>query len=120
MWIALEANADDSDLISLGRQLEETMAKIRTMYDPASPDHHIEQIESMLAGVAPVQEAIMATPARTVAGLGVKARHAAYVMSRFWEAPIDQIDLEDRAIRLLIEAICAMANMPLTPHDRIR
>ena len=55
----------------------------------------------------------MATRARTIAGLGVKARHAAYVMSQYWEEPVDQIDWEAKAIRLLIEAVCDFAHMPL-------
>jgi hypothetical protein len=36
-----------------------------------------------------MEQAIMATLAYTIAGLGVKARHAAYVMSQYWEEPID-------------------------------
>jgi hypothetical protein len=55
----------------------------------------------------------MATPARTITGLGVKARHAAYAMSHYWEAPIDQIDWDARTMRLLIEAACGLANVPL-------
>jgi hypothetical protein len=72
------------------------------LYDPALPSH-LERIESMLAGLAPIEQAIMATPARTIAGLGVKARHAAYVNSEHWDAPIDQIDWNARAVRSLIE-----------------
>jgi hypothetical protein len=45
--------------------------------------------------------------------LGVKARHAAYVMSEHWEAPIDRIDWDAQAVRLLIEAICDFACTPL-------
>jgi hypothetical protein len=55
----------------------------------------------------------MATPACTIAGLGVKARHAAYVMSQYWEEPISQIDWEAQAVRLLIEAVCDVARTPL-------
>src|SRR5450631_4351649 len=53
------------------------------------------------------------TPAWTVAGLGVKARHAAYVMSEYWDAPIDKIDWDARAVRLLIEAVCKGAGLSL-------
>ena len=67
----------------------------------------------MLARLAPIERALMATPARTIAGLGVKARHAAYVMSQYWEEPVDQIDWEANAVRLLIEAVCEVARMPL-------
>ena len=52
-------------------------------------------------------------PARTIAGLGVKARHAAYVTSQYWNEPIDKIDWDARAVRLLIEAVCDSAPRPL-------
>jgi hypothetical protein len=72
-----------------------------------------KQAEAVLARLYPIELAIMATPARTIVGLGVKARHAAYVMSEYWGMPIDQIDWNARAMRLLIEAICDVARMPL-------
>lgn len=55
----------------------------------------------------------MGTSAYTMAGLGVKARHAAYVVSEYWEEPIDKIDWEGKAVRLLIEAVCELARVPL-------
>jgi len=55
----------------------------------------------------------MRAPASTIAGLGVKARHAAHVMSQYWEAPIDRIDWDAQAVRLLIEAVCDFAHTPL-------
>jgi hypothetical protein len=77
----------------------------------------IRKIESVLARLEPVEQAIMATPARTIVGLGVKARHAAYVVSEHWDSPIEQIDWDARAVRLLIEAICKAAGMGL-PFSR--
>jgi len=71
------------------------------------------QVETILARLNPIERAIMATPARTIAGLGVKARHAAYVMSQYWEEPVDQIDWEAKAVRLLIEAVCEVGRVPL-------
>src|ERR1700704_3193001 len=47
------------------------------------------------------EQAIMQTRARTIAGLGVKARHAAYVMSHYWEEPIDKINWEAQAMIIL-------------------
>jgi hypothetical protein len=81
----------------------------------ATSDHdaRTKQVEAILARLYPVEQAIMATPAHTIVGLGVKARHAAYVMSQYWEAPIDQIDWDARAVRLLIEAVCDAARAPL-------
>ncbi len=72
-----------------------------------------EKTEAVLARLYPIEQAIMATPARTIRGLGVKARHAAYVMSHYWETPIARIDWDARAMRLLIEAICGLADVPL-------
>jgi hypothetical protein len=71
------------------------------------------KIESILARLEPVERAIMSTPARTIVGLGIKARHAAYVVSEHWDAPIEQNDWDARAVRLLIEAVCNAAGMRL-------
>ncbi|WP_316159293.1 hypothetical protein [Bradyrhizobium sp. SZCCHNRI3042] len=102
---------DDLGLLVLGKQLEEALAEIRALYDPASPDD-LDRIETMLAELAPIEQAIMGTPARTIAGLGVKARYAAYVVSEYWNAPIDQIDWDARAVRSLIEAVCDVSSIP--------
>jgi hypothetical protein len=72
-----------------------------------------QKIESVLARLEPVERAIMATPARTILGLGIKARHAAYVVSEHWDTPIEQIDWHARAVRLLIEAVCKAAGVRL-------
>jgi hypothetical protein len=80
--------------------------------DGADGADRTEKTEAALARLYPIEQAIMATPARTIKGLGVKARHAAYVLSHYWEAPIDRIDWDARAMRLLIEAICGLAYAP--------
>jgi hypothetical protein len=77
----------------------------------ADPEVVTEQVESVLARLHPIEQAIMQTPARTIAGLAVKARHAAYVMSEYWNAPIDRMDWDSRAVRLLIEAVCESAGI---------
>jgi hypothetical protein len=82
-------------------------------------DMRIKQAEAILARLYPIEQAIMQTRARTIAGLGVKARHAAYVMSHYWEEPIDQIDREAQAMRLLIEAVCDFARTPLPFRSEI-
>ncbi|CCD91019.1 hypothetical protein BRAO375_1310042 [Bradyrhizobium sp. ORS 375] len=69
--------------------------------------------EAVLARLDPVERAIMETPAYTMTGLSVKARHLAYILSEYWEAPIGQLAWEGRAVRLLVEAICNVANAPL-------
>ena len=107
--LQVEGTDDDLDLLALGRQFEEIAANVQELHNSASPNDHLELVEAMLGRLEPIERAIMATPARTVAGLGVKARHAAYVMSEYWNAPIDQIDWDARAVRLLIEAVCESA-----------
>jgi hypothetical protein len=72
-----------------------------------------QRIESILARLYPIEQTIMRTPACTIAALGMRARHAAYVLSQYWEAPIDRIDWDARAVRLLIEAVCDVAHTPL-------
>jgi hypothetical protein len=75
------------------------------------------QAEAILARLYPVEQAIMTTPARTIAGLGVKARHAAYVMSQYWAPPITEIDWHAKVVRLLIESVCSLANVRLPFSD---
>lgn len=72
-----------------------------------------QRIESVLTRLAPIERAIMFTPAQTIVGLGIKARHAAYVVSEHWDVPIDQMEWDARSVRLLIEAVCKVAGMRL-------
>jgi hypothetical protein len=81
--------------------------------DAEGCDTDTSRAEAVLARLYPIELAILATPARTTADLGVKARHAAYVMSEHWEAPINQLDWPARTVRLLIEAVCNLAGTPL-------
>jgi hypothetical protein len=111
--LQVEGTDDDSYLIALGRQFEEIAVNVKQLHNSASPNDHLELVEAMLGRLELIERAIMATPARTVAGLGVKARHAAYVMSEYWSAPIDQVDWDARAVRLLIEAVCESAGVSL-------
>ena len=68
-----------------------------------------KHVEAILERLYPIERAIMSAPAHTIIGLGVKARHAVYVMSQYWEEPTDKIDWEAQIIRLLIEAVCYVA-----------
>jgi hypothetical protein len=134
--IMLDPANDDSALLTLERQFNEVAADLfavqsvrdelvagsvsrssESRSELLRPEYSEEvrtrQVETILARLAPIERALMATPARTIAGLGVKARHAAYVMSQYWEKPVDQIDWEAKAVRLLIEAVCEVARMPL-------
>jgi hypothetical protein len=130
---------DDAGLLALKKQFDElvrellaaqpTAVELATCLHQQSLRHDVEpadigvdtrmkQAEAILARLYPIEQAIMQTPARTITGLGVKARHAAYVMSHYWEEPIEQIDWEAQAIRLLIEAVCDFAHTPLPFSER--
>jgi hypothetical protein len=131
---------DDSRLLALERQFDaisaELLALDRLRHDQRRPqgvatqqpeqstretsfgEHTCDEavtrrIEPILARLYPIERAIMQTQARTIAGLGVKARHAAHVMSQYWDDPLDQIDWDAQAVRLLIEAVCGVARTPL-------
>jgi hypothetical protein len=133
---AMIARENDAALLTLEKRFDALAAELATVQrancepgispGPRSFDGKIErlrkkvgcealtrQVEAILACLYPVELAIMQTPACTIAGLGVKARHAAYVMSQYWEAPIDRIDWDAQAVRLLIEAVCDVARTPL-------
>jgi hypothetical protein len=130
-----EANAsnmtpadDDADLLALEMQFNRIVAELRTAQglktcletgsEREAADYEVE-VESILARLYPVEQRIMQTPARTIAGLAVKARHAAHVMSQYWEVPIDRIDWHARAVRLLIEAVCHVAHAPLLKREDV-
>jgi hypothetical protein len=108
---ATDNGGDDAILIDLGDQFGEIADQLDNLRGES--DENLRQTELLLARLDPIERSIMATPARTIAGLGVKARHAAHVLSHYWEEPVDQIDWDAKAIRLLIEAVCEVACMPL-------
>ena len=72
-----------------------------------------ERIEAVLTLLDPIERAIIATPARTVVGLGVKARHAAHVLSHYWTDLPERLDWDARTVRLLIESACTVAGVGL-------
>jgi len=126
------AEQNDAALLALEKRFNALAAELATIQrancesGPRSFDRDVEhlreevgcealtrRVEAILALLDPIERAIMQTPARTMAGLSVKARHAAYVTSQYWGAPIDKLDWEARAVRLLIEAVCDFARTPL-------
>lgn len=128
----------DGALLALAEQLDALLAEMAAVQglrdglnidalrrgpQPEGPaaegyDTGTRQIEALLARLYPIELAIMATPARTIADLGVKARHAAYVISEQWDVPINQLDWHARTVRLLIEAVCNFADTSLPLGSR--
>ena len=104
---------DDSALIELGERFDAVVAEVEILYNQTKPDSFVDELEATLGRLEPIEQAIMVMTARTVAGLGVKARHAAYVMSEQWNAPMDHLDWDARAVRLLIESVCKVARVQL-------
>lgn len=124
--------APDAMLVALGRRLEALSAELSalqngniTPFFPAAAaqgdllvggttvNRSAQRIEEILALLDPIERAIMATPAETVVGLGVKARHAAHVLSHYWMDSTDALDWDVRAVRLLIESTCSVAGIGL-------
>jgi hypothetical protein len=81
--------------------------------DETAIDPSAERIEAILTLLDPIERAIMATPAASVVGLGVKARHAAHVLSHCWIDAASTLDWDMRAVRLLIESTCSVAGVGL-------
>ena len=104
--------ADDQRLLTLEAQLKALLDELARMQNEQAGSHRAE-VEDILAKLYPVEHALMTVPARSIAGLGVKARHTAHVVSEYWDKPIDQIDWHAKAVRLLIEAVCEVAGTPV-------
>ncbi|MGY4304160.1 hypothetical protein ACVIJ6_001403 [Bradyrhizobium sp. USDA 4369] len=126
---AIEKNPD-AVLVALGRSFEalsaelatlqqqdvqltaascDTKSQVATMVEPG-----LARIEAVLSSLDPIERAIMAIPARTVVGLGVKARHAAHVLSSYWTDVPERLDWDARTVRHLIESACSVAGVDLS------
>lgn len=81
---AVQRAKDELVACSVSRSSESRSELLRPEY---SEEVRTRQVETILARLAPIERAIMATPARTIAGLGVKARHVAYVGSKVGSSP---------------------------------
>jgi hypothetical protein len=136
LGLALKQGPADSDpdalLVALGRRFEALSAELATLQkedDTLSSsdgqgmveqmvDPSLARIEAVLALLDPIERAIMAIPARTVVGLGVKARHAAHVLSNYWADAPERLDWDARTVRLLIESTCNVAGVGLLPSQQ--
>ena len=123
--------APDAMLVALGNKLEALSAELAALEnEKATPlfltaargeqliggtalTPSAQRTEELLALLDPIERAIMATPAQTIVGLGVKARHAAHVLSHYWMDSTDALDWDVRAVRLLIESTCSVAGVGL-------
>jgi hypothetical protein len=138
-WRGSGPNHADAELIALGREFEALSAKLAELVvlqrqevdalnrmverderlnseGMISPS--VERIEALLRLLEPIERAIMAIPAMTVVGLGVKARHAAHVLSHYWTESPDRLDWDAQAVRRLIESTCTVAGVALLSSQR--
>jgi hypothetical protein len=106
----------DTELLALGRQFDAALTKLLSLQMRDAAD--VDRIEAFLAGMEPIERAILTIPADGIAGVAVKARVAAHVVSNYWDVPLDQLDLDARAFRHLVEAVCNIAGTSLPfPSD---
>ena len=116
-------NSTNSDAVLLALETQfvtiaaELDRNINCLRRELADEAQLKEDEDVLARLAPIEQAIMETPAYTITGLSVKARHVAHVLSEYWEVPLDQIDWEGRALRLLVEATCSVERTPPLLRD---
>jgi hypothetical protein len=83
----------DADLLRLEEQFVKLTAelsrKVDRVREELADEAQTKADEHVLARLAPIERAIMETPAETIVGLSVKARHVASVLSEHWRAPAD-------------------------------
>lgn len=124
----------DAELAALGQEFEALSAKLAELVvlqrqEVVAPNRAVqrgerlngegmispsaERIEALLKLLEPIERAIIAVPAVSVVGLGVKARHAAHVLSHYWTDSPERLDWDARAVRRLIESTCTVAGVAL-------
>jgi hypothetical protein len=103
----------DTALLALGRQFDAELEALLGLASLADDIRSTVGIETQLARMAPIENAIMAIPAEGIAGIAVKARVAGHIVSNYWDVPLGELDLDARAFRVLIEAICDIAGASL-------
>jgi hypothetical protein len=115
--LGLKFEALSSELEALQNEQVDTSAAVVQRGDQVNGEGTIspldQRIEAVLTLLYPIERAIMATPAMTIVGLGVKARHAAQVLSHYWTHSPERLDWDARAVRLLIESTCTVAGVEL-------
>ena len=73
----------------------------------------LKQLEAIYQRLDPIVEAIRGTPARTLAGAGIKARAVAAIMPELSEQREAELETDKHLMRDLIENICSIAGVDL-------
>ena len=108
---AIRKRRGDVKLLALGRQFDAALAELLSLQ--IRDADAIGGVEAFLARMEPIERAILAIPADSMAGVAVKARVAAHVVSNYWDVPLDRLDMDARAFRILVEAVCSVAGASL-------
>jgi hypothetical protein len=72
-----------------------------------------EKLMALHRELDPLMREIFCTPAVSVAGLRVKTLAAIEACKNFWDQAPGDLDYDDEAVRSLIEAACAVADIPV-------
>lgn len=72
-----------------------------------------EKEQALHRELDPLMREIFRTPAVSVAGLRVKTLAAIEACKNFWDQAPGDLDYDDEAVRSLIEAACAVADIPV-------
>ena len=116
------AQSADAELIALGDKLRrlwpEYLAARSTLneygFDP--PDDISARYYALDWQTWELAEKIMAAPAHTLAGLGVKAIVAIHAAPQFWDGPFQDTDWDQKGPRALIEAVCSLTGLDVAEH----
>jgi hypothetical protein len=76
-------------------------------------DALLKRLDAINLRLDTIVTAIKETPARTLAGVAVKARGVAYAMRTCWQTLAEELDWHEDLVRDLVENICAIAGMDL-------
>jgi hypothetical protein len=90
------------------------------VYREQKIDELSERREALDRRIDPILDAIRQLPARSLAGLAIKARAVAVTMDHLWDVPANDLDWEEEFLRDLIENVCALAgvNLPAVQNRR--
>lgn len=75
-------------------------ARVDSEYPIANPS-----CDDVMDACADTSERVLKLPARTLAGLKVKARLAKFTCSQLWDEPDDRVDWDELVLRDLIDAV---------------
>jgi hypothetical protein len=107
----------DAELIALGDELQRLWPGYLASFAATNSDDDLisdaayPEYEALDWETCELAEKIMAVPARTVAGLRVKAIVAIHSSWFLWDKPFDDLDWDQKGARALMEAACSVTGL---------